>query len=401
MDAHKIFPLCFLALSLALCACGEIDPSTSVFSQTSTNCAPNAIPHEYVARWKDGRVTKEKAGSDSDLVKNFVNPNYEKLLRVEPNMRFKISLPPPTESVLMDSNSWGQTQIQAQAAWNQNINGQGVLVAVVDTGTDITHPLLKNNIFINQAEASGQTGVDDDKNGYVDDINGWNFITNNGILNDTEGHGTHVSGIIASQHQGVYEIGIAPSAQILPVEFIDANHGSTTDAINGIRYAVSMGAKVINASWGSTGCAPEVLRDEIISLNSQNVLFIAAAGNDSNNLSLYPEYPAAFDFAHQITVGASTSNNFQAGYSNFGPLVDLVAPGDKIYSTFPQNSLKVLSGTSMAAPFVSGVAALLWSAKPSSTSETIKSAIVNSVVPGPYNVRTRGLVNVANALKNL
>lgn len=392
--------LIFLGFGI-FASCSNNNTTNGVFVQTSKQCLDQELPNEYIATWKNGIIEKLKAHSDEEIIKNFVRPNLENLKTVEHDFKIEIKLPVTTSEVdpSSDSTNWGQNQVRARAAWEAGINGDGVVVAVIDSGVDMNHKYLKNNIFINLNEANGAPGVDDDNNGYIDDVYGWNYVENSPNVVDYLGHGTHVSGIIASEHIDM-DLGIAPHAKILPLAFLADGVGRTSDAIMAIRYAAKMGAKIINASWGSNECS-QSLFEEVKKLDEQNILIIIAAGNEGNNLSFEPEYPAAYSIAHQITVGASTINNYQAGYSNYGPLVDLVAPGDKIFSTYLQNNFKTLSGTSMATPFVTGVAALLWGAKPSAAAEKIKSAIVNSVVSGPFNVRTRGIIDVQNALKEI
>lgn len=390
----------FILSALFLTACNQgLEDAGNITFETKPECRETAVAKKYVARWKSGNTTTVTAEDRDSLIENFVAPNFEKLEFVEQDQRIVLDL--PMESAALSPSDaqteWGQFRVKAESAWNLGIDGQDIVVAVIDSGVETTHSLLNENIYVNQAEGNGSPGVDDDGNGYVDDVSGWNFIHNNPHNIDEVGHGTHVSGIIAAKHTGTIAIGVAPQATILPLDFMDQDGGDAGDAIQAIQYAARMGAKIINASWGGSICSL-ALKKTIQDLSQQNVLFVAAAGNSGNNLSYYPEYPAAFDLVSQITVGASTSSNYLAAFSNFGPLVDLVAPGDRIYSTFKGNSYKTLDGTSMATPFVAGVAALLWSSNRGASSSQIKNAILSGTVQGYFNVQTRGQLNVPNSL---
>jgi subtilisin family serine protease len=304
-------------------------------------------------------------------------------------------------------DDWGPQMINAPAIWAQGYQGQGMTVAVVDTGTDITHPQLASNVFVNSGEVPNNK-VDDDSNGYVDDVNGYDFNTNSGAVTDGNGHGTHVSGIIGANHTGAVQ-GVAPKAKILPAPFMDSTgSGQVSDAISAMQYAAKMKANVVNASWGGAPCSSQ-LQQEIVNLNSAGILFVSAAGNDGVNLDQSPEYPAAFAMSGQLTVAALFYNNasnpvtyMMDGYSNYSyNLVNLAAPGTNILSTWPGGGTQVLSGTSMATPFVSGAAAVLWSAKPSATLVEIRNAIVNGITKGDYAVISRGRLDLQKALATL
>lgn len=300
--------------------------------------------------------------------------------------------------------NWGMKTINASALWSKNILGSGVVVAVVDSGIDPLHVQLQSQLYTNTKETLN--GVDDDGNGLIDDIHGYDFVNKSGDLFDESGHGTHISGIIAAHHTQGDITGVAPQSQLIVYDFFgkslngSASDGSLFDAISGIRHAVQAGAKIINASWGGSSCST-TLQEEINSLASSNVLFIVAAGNEGSNLAIIPTYPASFDGRTQITVGAMTLDEYTAGFSNYGTKVDIVAPGVNILSTFPGNKYENMAGTSMATPFVSGASALLWSAFPQAQAVDIKEAILNSVKTGFYPVKTRGSLDVSAAYSYL
>ncbi|MGZ3723194.1 MAG: S8 family peptidase, partial [Bdellovibrionales bacterium] len=251
--------------------------------------------------------------------------------------------------------------------------------------------------------------VDDDANGYVDDYSGYDFVHNHGLLGDNQYHGTHVSGIVAGAHHDTtakiepYVQGVAPDAKLLPLAFLDdQGSGNMSDAVRAINYAVSRGARVINASWGGTECSA-TLRDAIAGLNAKNVIFVAAAGNDSANVDRNPEYPASLNLLSQITVGATGDHDYMAQYSNYGlAAVHIFAPGTNIVSTLPGGQMGFLSGTSMATPFVTGAVALLLSAVPDATPAQIRLALYNSSAKyADYLNASRGRLDLGRALTEL
>ena len=400
-----------LLLILAACAPKSADVGVSGDGNNSFGAAcpeAEAIKSEFLVTWDDNHISLEKAENKAVFAANFLKKNRGRVRYVEYNQRFHVRgkrVQVESETLGVDTTTWGQDITNAAALWSQNVLGQGIKVAVVDAGVDYSQVQIKPRLAVNTAEMNGVTGVDDDGNGYVDDIYGWDFYGNRPTPTpDREGHGTHVAGIIAADHSKGVVQGMAPSAQIVPANFMDANgSGDLNTAVQAIQYVASRGVKVINASWG--GCSdsvPVTLRNAIAALESQNILFVAAAGNDGADLDGVPDYPSTFNLNNQLTIAASTSSDFMASFSNSSyNLVHLAAPGQNIYSTLPNNKQGWMSGTSMATPFVSGAAALLWSAKPSATVAQIKQALMNSVDSGPFRVVTQGRLNVQKALTEL
>jgi subtilisin family serine protease len=243
---------------------------------------------------------------------------------------------------------------------------------------------LANNIWTNPGEIAGD-GIDNDGNGYVDDIHGYDFVNNDADPMDDNSHGTHVAGTIAAEgNNGTGVAGVNWSAQIMPLKFLDAGGwGDTFGAIQAVEYATMMGAKLTSNSWGGGGYS-QALYDAIAAAGDAGQLFVAAAGNSSSDNDTYPEYPASYDLDNIIAVAATDNNDQLAWFSNYGAAsVDLGAPGVDIYSTFPGNSYGTLSGTAMATPHVSGVAALLWAQNPDMTPEQVKNRILASADPIP------------------
>ncbi len=317
------------------------------------------------------------------------------------------------------SASWGLHLIGASHAWTKTNQGRGIVVAVTDTGIDYTHLDLVRNLWTNTREVLGD-GQDNDGNGFIDDIVGWDFVGNDNKPYDLSmklfdiilgqgnpGHGTHVSGVIASQlKNGIGVAGVSPRAKLMGLRFInEKGQGDSAGAIKAIDYAVANGANIISASWGSEGEEPgdQAVREAIQRAESAGVLFVAAAGNgrlDPQSLSAAgydndrdskPVYPASYPYSNIIAVSAINSSEQLAGFSNYGlQSVDLGAPGVKIMSTVPGNQFQdtILSfgelqitwdGTSMATPFVSGALAVIWGENSNLNSQEVKDRLLRMV----------------------
>ncbi len=304
----------------------------------------------------------------------------------------------PRFNELWGLHNTGQTggkvdaDIDAPEAWSITTGSSSVVVGVIDTGVDYSHPDLAANVWTNPGEIPGN-GLDDDGNGYVDDIHGYDFVSNDGDPMDDNGHGTHVSGTIAAVgDNGVGVTGINWDAQIMGLKFLDSGgYGSTSNAIRAINYAIWMHDHGVNIhltsnSWGSYGY-DQALRDAIEDSGDAGMLFVAAAGNDGNNNDGNPFYPASYDLDNIIAVAATDANDMRVNVlgwwaSNYGAAsVDLGAPGLYILSTLPGNNYDWYSGTSMATPHVSGVAALAWSLNPALTAAEVKADILGGVDP--------------------
>jgi subtilisin family serine protease len=220
--------------------------------------------------------------------------------------------------------------LDAQAAWDISTGGDRIVVAVIDTGCDLNHPDLTANIWTNPGEIPGN-GIDDDGNHYVDDIHGWDFADGDNDPQDGSGHGTHVAGIIGAEGDNARGVaGVAWRVCIMPLRFMNAfEEGSTADAIKAIDYALAMGARVINCSWGSTSYSRSLHQV----MAGSDALFICAAGNNSQDTDVHPYFPAAFGEDNIISVAASDAMDRLAWFSNFGSAsVDVAAPGNGIFS---------------------------------------------------------------------
>jgi subtilisin family serine protease len=306
----------------------------------------------------------------------FAEPNYLLTADVAPDdTRF---------SALWGLHNTGQTgglpdaDIDAPEAWDITVGSASVVIAVIDTGVDYTHSELAANLWRNPGEVAGN-GIDDDGNGFVDDVRGWDFANNDNDPLDDNNHGTHVAGTIAAAgNNGVGVAGVNWRASLMALKFLTAaGAGSTAGAIASIDYAVSNGARVINASWGG-GPFSVALFNAISAANNAGVLFVASAGNLGRDTDVAPSYPASYNLANIIAVAATDDADTLAGFSNFGAnSVDLGAPGVSILSTILGGGYAAFSGTSMAAPHVSGVAGLVLAANPGLGVGALKAAILD------------------------
>ena len=268
--------------------------------------------------------------------------------------------------------------INALNAWNLTQGSSTVVVGLLDTGVDITHNDLKDNIFVNTKEIPGN-GIDDDNNGYIDDVNGWDFVNSDKTVYDDatlDFHGTHVAGIIAAKANSEGISGTAPKVKVLPLKFINGNWGYTCDAIDAIEYAMKMGVKIINCSFGGTD-DNFALKD---TMANSGILFVCAAGNRGADVAVSPVYPACFDIPNVLSVASIDSKGVLSPYSSYGSKIHVAAPGVNILSTTPGNTFDYFTGTSAAVPFVTGIAALLQSYVPNLTITQISQRIKENVV---------------------
>ncbi|MFB2974712.1 S8 family peptidase [Microseira sp. BLCC-F43] len=312
---------------------------------------------------------------------------------------------PFAEVSALGGNNWGLDAIKAPEVWHQGYTGQGTVVAVIDTGVDYTHRDLDNNIWVNPKEIPGNN-LDDDGNGFVDDVRGWDFVNDDSAPMDEQGHGTHVAGIIAAENNGFGTTGVAFNAKIMPVRVLGESGGSQSDIAAGIRYAVDNGADVINLSLGGDFTSAQEA-NAIRYAAEKGVVVVMAAGNESKS---QPVYPARYSTNYGIAVGAVNRNNQMPGFCNKAGTTELdyvVAPGVNIYSTWTGNNYEFATGTSMASPYVAGVAALILSANPNLSPaqvETILTSTANSTIvqsAGANSTAAKGLKSSAAMVDSL
>lgn len=375
-----------------------------------------------------------KLPQGTDVLDAFIHFNTAaNVVYAEPNYKYRIFRVPndPNFPQMWALDNTGQTggtanaDIDAPEAWDIQTGNRNLIVAVTDTGIDYAHPDLAANMWVNTQEQRGKPGVDDDGNGYVDDIYGYDFAGAKAkVLGDGDGdpcdvffHGTHAAGIIgAVGNNNLGVTGVCWNVKLMALK-IGADDFLVTvfdsEIIEAIAYAVDNGAKIINASWGGPDFS-QSLYDAIKRAGDAGLLFVAAAGNDGKDNDVSPVYPACFDLDCVISVMSTDQDDKKSAFSNFGAnSVDLAAPGTDILSTTPgkqllpmivfgvKNNYDVLSGTSMAAPFVSGACALVWSQYPTLPNRLVKGLLLKTVDPvlgSPRPCVSGGRLNLHKAL---
>ena len=393
-------------------------------------------PQLGIQIWKipSGTVTQTISAYSNDSRIQYIEPDYKITLTnpqttspTQENLATTTTPNDPDYPLLWGLNNTGQTggkpdaDIDAPEAWNIQ-TGNPIVVGVIDSGVDYNHPDLAANIWTNPGEIAGD-GMDNDSNGYIDDVRGWDFAYNDNDPMDVDGHGTHVSGTIAAKgNNSVGVIGVAwDKAKIMPLRFLDdTGSGATSNAILAIDYATANGVKLTNNSWGGGGYS-QALYDAIQTAGEQGALFIAAAGNSSQTneqtipialpiglpipvpiIPITPAYPASYDLPNIVSVASTDHNDQYSSFTNYGATsVDLAAPGSDIYSTLPGGTYGSLSGTSMASPHVAGVAALVWAQNPSWTAAQVKNKLLETTDPINDSLRktvSNGRVNMHKAL---
>ena len=260
---------------------------------------------------------------------------------------------------------WGLAHTNSKKAWKRHniLGSRNIVVAVIDTGIDVDHPDLKDNLWKNMKEINGKPNFDDDGNGYKDDFYGWNFVSNNNNLADNHGHGTHIAGIIgAVGGNGIGISGVAPRVSLMTLKYYDPKAPGRNNLMNTVRalkYAIDNKVDIINYSGGGLEKSPA--EEKLIAeARRKGILVVAAAGNEKSNSDIHGYYPADYEFDNIISVTALDQSQNILPTSNYGTIsVDIAAPGNNIYSTLPGGGYGYMTGTSQATAFVSGVAVLL------------------------------------------
>lgn len=274
-------------------------------------------------------------------------------------------------------------------AWQLTKGSKDIVIAVIDTGVNYEHEELEDNMWVNLAEKNGRRGVDDDGNGFVDDIHGYDFVGDDGKPKDANGHGTHCAGVIGASHSKGKIYGAMKDVSIMAVAMMDRRgRGKLEQSIKAVGYAIENGADVLSNSWGSRGYS-EILENLIKKANEKGIVVVAAAGNARfNNNDDSPTYPATYNSPNIISVAAYNAQERHAAYSSYGPnTVHVSAPGTNIISTYIRKRryrevYRVTSGTSMATPYVAGLVGLYLSHHGKGKSpEEIKNILINSSVP--------------------
>jgi len=346
------------------------------------------VPGLNVVKLPKGHKVKDalkKLSKKSDIL--YAQPNYKLTIDSDISQYFPND---PLFDDLWGMHNTGQSggtpgaDINAPEAWYIRTAADGIIVAVIDTGVDYTHPDLAANMWVNEAELNGTPGVDDDGNGYIDDIYGYDFCNNDGDPWDDHYHGTHCAGTIgAVGDNGIGVTGVCWDVKIMALKWIDAGgNGWTDDAIDCVEYSILMGANLSSNSWRQEN--PSVpnpaLEDAINRAGAAGLLFVASAGNDNVDNDVIPHYPSSYGSDSVIAVLATDKYDNKSSFSCYGlTSVDLGAPGSGILSCEPGNRYQYLNGTSMATPHVAGACALVWSVCPSLTNLQVKDIILQTV----------------------
>jgi serine protease len=373
------------------------DPTQLVVDQSAYDSA------HVLVKWNDGLAHRTFGRGAQALGNGLYRVNLPSALSVDqavaalrvrsgvaiaqPDYRVEIARTPddPSFGSLWGLDNTGQgggtpsADIGAPVAWNTSTGTGHTIVAVIDTGVDYNHPDLAANMWRNSREIPGN-GIDDDHNGYKDDVYGYDFANNDSNPMDDNGHGTHVSGTIgALGNNGIGVAGVDWHAKIMALKFLDSSgSGYLSNAVRALNYAVANGAKVVNASFGGGGY-DAAMATAIANARAHGVIVVAAAGNDSANNDTTPSYPANYPGDNLISVAATDRNDQLAYFSNYGrTTVDIAAPGQSIYSTLPGGRYGTYSGTSMATPHVTGAIALVWDAHPTWTYQQVIAAVLNT-----------------------
>lgn len=363
------------------------------------------------------KIVKLKVPKGTVLNKVNQLQNNKEVVFAEPNFIKRINTAPNDPQF---ANQWGlnnsgqrikgstgveDADIDALQGWAKTKGSSSTKIAVVDTGIQWSHPDLIRNIWANSSEVPGN-GIDDDLNGFIDDYRGWDFYHSDDTVYDgaDDYHGTHVAGIIgASANNAIGVTGINWSVKIMPVKFLgDGGFGTVDDEIKALGYAADNGAGIINASYGSSDYSKSEY-EAINALKTRGILFVAAAGNWSDNNDAAPVYPASYGLPNIISVGSSNNKDEKSYFTNTGVnTVDIFAPGSNILSTYPTGKYDYLSGTSMAAPFITGSAGLVLSLFGGSFAEVKTRILQSSDAKSPFAKRsiTGGRLNVLDALRN-
>ncbi len=389
---------------------------------------PEGAKQEVKDAWsKESKELKGKKGVEKIKIKDGASLNQTLLdLQqvnqivewVEPNYLLSQTAlqVPPTPNDPQFANQWAlentglnggtlNLDIRAKAGWVKRTGTDKTIVAVIDTGMDLNHADLKNNLWVNQKEKVGKNNKDDDNNGYMDDLNGWNFVTDTPNVSDDHNHGTNMAGVIAAQgNNAVGMTGVMWKASLMTLKALDASgSGYVSDVVEALDYAADNGAAVINCSFG-TPALSVALQEAITRAGQAGAVVVTSAGNDGQDLANAPQYPASFTLPNLITVAATTNQDLLAGFSNYGATVHVGAPGIDVLTTQRNGGYVNITGTSGAAALVSGVAGLLKEQRGWVSGYAIRQAIIDGARQVGFlqgKVTSSGVVNAGDAITKL
>lgn len=382
----------WLLLLFLLGACAENSSKQKVSPEF--HCQEQQMKNQYIAHWYNRQPSLETL----DNVDLFIRENYNELRFVEPNYMIRI---PENVNRINPNNVHSSKiileRIGALNAWNQGYRGQNTIVAVIDSGVDIYNRHLAQNIFKNPNEVVGN-GIDDDENGYVDDVYGWNFTKDDPYVVDEIGHGTSIAGIITGSRGSDDSLAIAPRAKILPLDIMSGATGTEFDAKRAVDYALGMNARIINNSW-SISCS-EYLATAFAEYQKSNVIFVNSAGNVHQNVVVSQLMLASLSFSNFLNVGSTNILGHLSTFSGYGPSINIWAPGEQIPVVTSSDSWSTMteaSGTSVSAAIISGAAAVVWSAYPEDSAQKI----ISRMIRGAKRIEGRNFISLKDALPPL
>jgi thermitase len=312
-------------------------------------------------------------------------------------------------------NKWGLEHTDARRAWEVTEGSKDIIVAVIDTGIDVNHKDLADNLWVNKGESGvdsrgrdkATNGIDDDGNGYIDDYHGWDFVHSSPTLTDNHGHGTHIAGIIGAKGGNGFGIsGVSPNVSLMILKYYDpksSNSNNLKNTVEAIQYAVKMHANIINYSGGGTDYSAEEFA-AVKSAEKAGILFVAAAGNERSNSDETGKhyFPADYELSNIISVTAVSKEDKVLASSNYGVhTVDIAAPGENIYSSLPGNNFGLMTGTSQATAFVTGVAALVMANNRELDYSDVKKYILRNGDEYPTLLSKTGTARLLNSYKAL
>lgn len=340
--------------------------SLALYQLTSSNLFSNQSSNSNTVTSEPSEKSLISLSSIEEKVERTTKLGTSKTIKKKPKNETSVLINDPNMA-----EKWGLKLTDSSSAWKITQGSKKIIVAVIDTGMDVSHEDLSDNLWRNPGETGrdkegndkASNGIDDDGNGYIDDVHGWNFVSNNNSLTDNHGHGTHISGIVGAvggNKKGIS--GVSPKVSLMTLKYFDPKQVGTNNlenTVKAIHYAIENGAKIINYSGGGTEFSAKE-KQAIKRAKRKGVLFVAAAGNEKSNSDEKKYYPADYDLDNIISVTAIDPNQNILPSSNYGKVtVDIAAPGKNIYSTLPKGKYGRMTGTSQATAFVTGVASLI------------------------------------------
>ncbi len=388
-EANPVIKLSsLLIILLFLTACGEKEDGPLALQTYNQKCLQGKIKGQFLIKYSNGTHEVVPASSEDDFFNKILSAEHLHLLGkrnlaiagVDHNFRIHIKSTPPTGNAPANDPNAGPRMLNAPYLWGKGFHGQGVTTALIDSGYDISHTLLKNSIAVNSLER----GADEDGNQLINDVLGWDFVNNTPLTGDLGSHGTVVGSVIAAEHTSGIKFSMAQDSKIVPIAALETDGDGVTSAagdsnsvLSSIDYAMARNVDFINASWAGDICS-KFIREKIKTVTNSGIIFVTSAGNENLNLDETPIFPGSFPFSLLTTVGAVNIDLSRQKDSNYGQAVDFFSLGSRVTAAAPHGFLTTTSGTSVATPFITGGLALLKSAFPTASPKALLNALEKS-----------------------